>query len=82
MISSDSAEQRNVFRNILRVRESQNLPTRRTFLMNRLNWITYLKILYDQLEKIKKPVEVQKKKSFLGSAYSHTTHFVEAVSRE
>jgi len=33
-------------------------------LMNRLNWITYLKILYDQLEKKVEQAPI-KKKSFL-----------------
>lgn len=40
--------------------------TRKQYLMNRINWITYLKILYDQLEKIKEPLQPKKKKkSFL-----------------
>ena len=33
---------------------------KKSFMMNRLNWITYLKILYDQLEKTKQ-LEVDRK---------------------
>jgi hypothetical protein len=44
LVSSDSIE----------IRKSQNIEMKKkSFMMNRLNWITYLKILYDQLEKTK-----------------------------
>lgn len=64
--------------------------------MNRINWITYLKILYDQLEKIKEPLYPKKhKKTFLsdtilqqadafsnGSDYDLMCPIVEKVSRD
>jgi hypothetical protein len=55
VVSSDSVEQR--IRNTKVVKNKQ-------MLMNRLNWITYLKILYDQLEKKVEQAPI-KKKSFL-----------------
>ena len=65
------------------------------FLMNRLNWITYLKILYDQLEKIQVVVH-KDQKSFLsvntnrstskissrGKKPSQRTMTIEKVSRD
>ena len=48
IISSDSRDQRQL-------RNSLHIKAKKTYLMNRLNWITYLKILYDQLEKIRVP---------------------------
>ena len=70
--------------------------TRKQYLMNRINWITYLKILYDQLEKVKEPLQPRKKKkSFLsdtllserevfstGSDNDHFSPIVEKVSRD
>ena len=55
VVSSDSVEQR--IRNTKVVKNKQ-------MLMNRLNWITYLKILYDKLEKKVEQAPI-KKKSFL-----------------
>ena len=55
VVSSDSVEQR--IRNTKVVKNKQ-------MLMNMLNWITYLKILYDQLEKKVEQAPI-KKKSFL-----------------
>ena len=51
--------------------------------MNRLNWITYMKILYDQLEKIKEPeyINIKKEGSFL-STPRQSKNLIEKIHRD
>lgn len=64
LISSDSHEQR-------KMQNGKIVPPeiKKTYMMNRLNWITYLKILYDQLEKSQQP-EIPDKNSAISSFLS------------
>jgi hypothetical protein len=66
IVSTDSFERRMVTKTNNLKGKSNDL-TRKKFLMNRLNWMSYLKILYDQLEKVKDPVLTprEQKRSFL-----------------
>ena len=52
--------------------------------MNRLNWMTYLKILFDQLEKVIEPIPIAKKKSFLNRevSYHASKSTLERVNRD
>lgn len=81
VVSSDSVEWRALLRNRPLTSNAQQGPP--PTLMNKVNWITYLKILFDQLEKQREPVPIldgdaassqRGKKSFLSSVNEQLAH--------